>query len=200
MLYVYWCIYGLRRYLGSFRELWSLLVLFATVSAGVTWAPSSAGREFFSAAAQVIPVLLLALAVESRMFRLRRFAPRPLDAAMPKNVEEAWRVVQSQAPSLATWLERLAHDSQSIMRHDTLVGGAVYGGMLLLMLVGAEWYCLDVLASMTEGETSDPAFVSGAILAGLVGVAIIALVGSGDKQTDPASHRIDTASSDTERR
>jgi hypothetical protein len=53
---------------GPFRlalRTWPLLAIALAFALGSEWAPSTAGHEYFSAAAQVIPVLLLALASAS---------------------------------------------------------------------------------------------------------------------------------------
>ncbi len=183
-LYAYWWLAGTRLSVRMLVGLWPLFLLLATFQAGVEWAPASAGREFFSAAAQVIPVLLLALAVESRMFRLRRFTRHPTELTLSEPAQEAWRVVQRRAPPLAALLGVLANGSKPIMRHQTLIIGVLYGGALLFLLVIAEWHCLSVLASITEEQTHDPSLVSAAILSGLVGVGIIALVGAGEDDAE----------------
>lgn len=60
-----------------------LLVIIATLGAAGEFAPREADKEFFSAAAQVIPVLLVVLALEVRIFRLigRRQPPAEDDEA-----------------------------------------------------------------------------------------------------------------------
>lgn len=48
-----------------------VLLLLAGIALGQRLAPSHGSEAFYSAAAQVIPVLLLVLALEARLFRLR---------------------------------------------------------------------------------------------------------------------------------
>jgi hypothetical protein len=168
--------------------MWPLLLLLVAFFVGAEWAPGDADREFFSASAQVIPVLLLALAVESRMFRLRRFIRPPADITISDDAQEAWRVVQSRSPLLSTVFKRLAEISKTLMRYDILIAGVIYSAMLLVMLAWAEWYCLSVLASLEEGGKRDSAFVSAAILVGLIGVGIVALLGMGQEKDGAGSN------------
>jgi hypothetical protein len=164
---------------GPFRLLlqtWPLLTIVIAYVLGGDWAPADAGHDYFSAAAQVVPVLLLALAVESRL----------LSFSTLFKIE----TTPFLSPEVQTFLETVTDERQrrvaaTILRLDRVMGwvhGAVnaltallVGVMVLVLLSLAEWDCLQFLA--LPADRHDPAEVSGGILAGLVGVGLIALFG-----------------------
>jgi hypothetical protein len=165
------------------RALPLLLIIFA-YGLGMSWAPSEAGKDYFSAAAQVVPVLLLALAVESQMLNIRSlfvFEPMPLYSAENRQAMET-------SGATPRWMVR------AVFRFDTVVGwfnGALYAVMpvgvglaVIGALVYAEWRCLGILASIGDGKR-DPELVSGGVLAGLVGVGLLALFGRRERDSAP---------------
>ena len=143
---------------------------------GTTWAPSQAGKDYFSAAAQVIPVLLLALAVESQMLSFRAlfvFEPMPLYAPRYREVLKITGAHEVWTVRAALWLD----ESIGWVTGWLNAAAALLGGLAVLFaLAQAEWECLSILASLGDGK-QDPARVSGGILAGLVGVGLLALIG-----------------------
>lgn len=88
-------------------------------------APTRATEAFYSAAAQVIPVLLLALGLEVHVFRVR------WDAGVGREDDEPW----------ASYVSRLAESNAR-----TLLRTIVLAVTLLLLIVG-ELQALDALAS-----------------------------------------------------
>jgi hypothetical protein len=173
---------------------------------GSAWAPPTARRSFFEASAQVIPVLLLALAVESRYLRVRRARPIP---PLLWDLRELLTVMGAGlAPEeRAVWEARIADLSTSAetrryMRVNAFFAGvwkwgsvvqrqltAVLSAALVVLFLGlAEWTCLEALAAMDDDTaTREPSLVMGAILAGLVGVGVIALFGPGGREPEAPS-------------
>jgi len=164
---------------NSFRTIlqaWPLLLILVAFALGGSWAPPKAGPEYFSAAAQVIPVLLLALAVESRMFSFEAlFKIEPAPFLSPAMRTALPSMIGPDLKPMSTW----------ILGFDTVMGwvnGALYalstliaGVGILVLLSLSEWECLRFLAS--SDDSADPRDVSSGILAGLVGIGLIALVG-----------------------
>jgi hypothetical protein len=160
-----------------FLPLAAILVAFVF---GLSWAPDEAGQAYFSAAAQVIPVLLLALAVESRLLSFEslfwvqptRVYSEALRGAMRKGGNRLMIGVALSLDSATAWL-------QAVVNAATLLASGV---AVLAVLSFAEWECLRVLAA---GGRADPEVVSGGILAGLVGVGVIALIGRAKNGDSP---------------
>lgn len=177
-----------------------LLLLGPSAAVAVAWvfgiarAPDGARQAYFEASAQVIPVLLLALAVESRFLRILSPSELPsrsmsaLDPAMhdramrraiPPEYHEIWERAYQQlmdseeARNVVRWLKVAA--AINAVRRLITAGAAV--SLIVLVLVVAEWECLRSLATMRADDSRDPGLVSGGILAGLVGVGLIALLG-----------------------
>jgi hypothetical protein len=164
---------------NSFRlifRVWPLFVIVIAYGLGSDWAPATAGEAYFSAAAQVIPVLLLALAVESRMFSVGALfviEPAPffssdMRAVLPMVIDDEHRWMLKWAllgDTAVGWINGVFN----------ALGTLILGIGVLLLLSLSEWDCLSFLASPSAAQ--DPASVSGGLLAGLVGVGLIALVG-----------------------
>jgi hypothetical protein len=153
-----------------------LLAILIAYALGVSWAPERATNDYFSAAAQVIPVLLLALAVESRLLSFRslfRVQPAPILTPLYRDfMRAAAGETEHRALTVAFWLDDVWG---WILGVSNAFSGLAVGLAVLLLLSLAEWECLRNLAA--EGRRpADPSAVSGGILAGLVGVALIALM------------------------
>jgi hypothetical protein len=159
-----------------------ITVILAAFVFGAGSAPDEAGQAYFSAAAQVIPVLLLALAVESRLlsfeslFRVQptRMYSEALREAMRKGGKRLMIGAALSLDSAMAW-------AAAVFNAVSLLASGV---AVLAILSFAEWECLRVLAA---GDRADPYLVSGGILAGLVGVGVIALIGRAKNATTPSA-------------
>jgi hypothetical protein len=168
---------------GTLIRLLPLWLIIAAYVGGAVWAPKAAGHDYFVAAAGVIPVLLLALALETRILRFRwlvRFNPVPV---LPSSVYDV--LAGSDSASLRRRMPLLRKADllfarlREIYRLLNLVGLAV---VVLFMLSFSEWRCMNILASITDAKHRDPSVVSAGILAGLVGVGVVAIVGGADAE------------------
>jgi hypothetical protein len=168
-----WTLYTpvLIAFLRFWLRILPLVAILAAFVLGASWAPNQAGKGYFSAAAQVIPVLLLAMAVESQLLSFgslfkvepQRKYSAPTREAMKKT--GGWIVgVALRVDSAEAWYVAVSNALTALMS----------GVAVLALLSFAEWDCLRILAS---GDAADPELVSGGILAGLVGVRVIALMG-----------------------
>lgn len=159
-----------------------ITVILAAFAFGASGAPDEAGQAYFSAAAQVIPVLLLALAVESRLLSFEsllrvqpmRMYSEALREAMRKGRKRLMIRAALSLDSAMAWLSAVV----------SAVSQLASGVAVLAILSFAEWECLRVLAA---GDRADPDVVSGGILAGLVGVGVIALIGRAKNGTTPSA-------------
>lgn len=121
-----------------------------------------ATKEYFEAVSQILPVLLLALAVEQRYFTR---AGRERAPASPLQLELAGR-------SLV--------DEQKMARWYTLAARA-YALVVLLVLGLGEWISVEVLAT-GHSSGADLKNTAGSLAAGFTALIVSALVGT--KQTD----------------
>ena len=137
-----------------------LILLLATLQATPGLAPDHATAEFYSAVSQIIPVLLLVLAVEARLFRV----PMP-DA---RRSGESWRAVAKRATD----------DLRP------LLAAAVLGATLFTMIAG-ELRALSALAS-GHPETYRAEHVYTAVVAGMFVVAFLGLFGGYQSDRKPA--------------
>lgn len=115
--------------------------------------------EYFEAVSQILPVLLLALAIEQRYFTRRQAAPES-----PIQLELAGR--------------RL--DDRSMARWYTLAARA-YALIVLVALGLGEWIAVEVLAT-GESSSADLKNTAGSLAAGFTALIVSALIGT--KQTD----------------
>lgn len=161
---------------------------------GLTLAPNGAHQSYFEASAQIIPILLLALAVETRFLRIPRPSELPdrhvssLDPAVLNRVMK--RAIPSQhhpewerqfrkgldtetGAKMMRWAKVLG--AIGVVRRLLTAGSAA--ALVVVSLVVAEWECLQALAVMGSDDSRDPVLVSGGILAGLAGVGLMALLG-----------------------
>jgi hypothetical protein len=118
-----------------------------------------AEQEYFEAVSQILPVLLLALAIEQRYFT-RRPPPAP---ESPLQLELAGRRLDDR--SMARWYTLAAR---------------IYALVVLIALGFGEWIAVEVLAT---GESSDADLknTAGSLAAGFTALIVSALVGT--KQT-----------------
>jgi hypothetical protein len=132
-----------------------VLILITAIGVGPSFAPERATEEFYSAAAQVIPVLLLTLALEVRFFQLRWLRP------LSRRRGESWLPYQ--------W-RRIEHDGASVARAIVLF-------VAVFILVAGELDSIDALAEPGI-EREHPEWVYTAVVMGLIAVAFLALFGA----------------------
>jgi hypothetical protein len=114
-----------------------------------------AQKEYFEAVSQILPVLLLALAIEQRYFTRREPAPEsPLQLELGKH--------------------RL--DDRSMARWYTLAA-RIYALVVLVVLGLGEWISVEVLAT-GHSSTGDLKNTAGSLAAGFTALIVSALVGT----------------------
>ncbi|HEX8050718.1 MAG TPA: hypothetical protein VF504_04560 [Solirubrobacterales bacterium] len=118
-----------------------------------------AEEEYFEAVSQILPVLLLALAIEQRYFT-RRPPPAP---ESPLQLELAGRRLDDR--SMARWYTLAAR---------------IYALVVLFALGFGEWIAVEVLAT-GESSGADLKNTAGSLAAGFTALIVSALVGT--KQT-----------------
>jgi hypothetical protein len=116
----------------------------------------NAKDEYFEAVAQILPVLLLALAIEQRYFTRGQ--------SMPKFPPE---------------LEFKESDLKRLARMYTVVA-RIYALLVLLALGLGEWIAVEVLAT-GDSSTANLKSTAGSLAAGFTALIVTALVGT--KQT-----------------
>jgi hypothetical protein len=156
----------------------SLVLLSYIVAFGVTPA-DRASAEFHSAAAQIIPVLLLVLAIEGQVFRWE-MARSSLSAASREDVvadARFQRFAAGEGP-ISDAVEAVLDAAVDTARNvaDALLRQATALLLLASMLVG-EVIALIPLLTDDPGSTSAKP-VMAAIVAGFAGVAYVAITGS----------------------
>lgn len=118
-----------------------------------------AEKEYFEAVSQILPVLLLALAIEQRYFT-RQPPPAP---ESPLQLELAGRRLDDR--SMARWYTLAAR---------------IYALVVLFALGFGEWIAVEVLAT-GESSGADLKNTAGSLAAGFTALIVSALVGT--KQT-----------------
>jgi hypothetical protein len=118
-----------------------------------------AKEEYFEAVSQILPVLLLALAIEQRYFT-RRPPPAP---ESPLQLQLAGRRLDDR--SMARWYTLAAR---------------IYALVVLIVLGLGEWIAVEVLAT-GESSGADLKNTAGSLAAGFTALIVSALVGT--KQT-----------------
>lgn len=117
-------------------------------------------KEYYEAVSQILPVLLLALAIEQRYFaRAGREGP----PESPLHLELAGRRLDDQA--MARWYTLAAR---------------IYALVVLFLLGFGEWIAVEVLAT-GESSGADLKNTAGSLAAGFTALIVSALVGT--KQT-----------------
>lgn len=114
-----------------------------------------ADKEYFEAVSQILPVLLLALAIEQRYFTRRQPAPES-----PIQLELAGRRLDDR--SLAKWYTLAAR---------------IYALVVLAALGLGEWIAVEVLAT-GESSGADLKNTAGSLAAGFTALIVSALVGT----------------------
>ena len=119
-----------------------------------------AKKEYFEAVSQILPVLLLALAIEQRYFT---------------------RAGRGRAPESPLQLELAGRrlDNRTMARWYTLAA-RVYALVVLFLLGFGEWIAVEVLATGSS-STADLKNTAGSLAAGFTALIVSALVGT--KQT-----------------
>jgi hypothetical protein len=135
------------------------VLIFIAFGIGYATGPGSAGRAYFEAAAQVMPVLLLALAIETRWLRIDAVIPRLADDVKAHDWGVAWD---------RSW-------------------AIVVLALPIVVLCYAEWDSLGNVADLGATGEADTKWVSGGVLLGLTGVALSAFFGLGPESDSPAS-------------
>jgi hypothetical protein len=155
------------------------LVLLSYVVAFAVTPLDRADAEFFSAASQIIPVLLLVLAIEGQVFRWE-MARSSLSTAGREDIvsdDRFQRFAAGQGPvsdAVEAVLDVAVDTARNIA--DALLRQATALLLLASMLVG-EVIALIPLLTDDPGSTS-PKPVMAAIVAGFAGVAYVAITGS----------------------
>jgi hypothetical protein len=116
-----------------------------------------AKKEYFEAVSQILPVLLLALAIEQRYFT---------------------RAGRERAPESPLQLELGGHrlDDPAMARWYTLAARA-YALVVLIVLGLGEWIAVEVLAT-GHSTTNDLKNTAGSLAAGFTALIVSALVGT----------------------
>jgi len=130
--------------------------------------------DWFELAAQVIPVLLLALAVEIKVFEFSPQLRRGIHFSPTTDPDVVKRRLRN--PRLKEFTGRLLL------------------APVLILLISAEVVALNIAGTRSVPSSSDQGLVSGAIVAGLVMIAVIAIMGSdqSSKELSKPSERGDT--------
>jgi hypothetical protein len=113
--------------------------------------------EYFEAVSQILPVLLLALAIEQRYFTRHQAIPD-----LPPELQFA----EKEMKKLARWYT---------------VAARLYALMVLLALGLGEWVAVEALAT-GQSSSDNLKFTAGSLAAGFTALIISALVGT--KQAD----------------
>jgi len=115
-----------------------------------------AEKEYFEAVSQILPVLLLALAIEQRYFTRGQSMPD-----LPPELQFG----EAEMRKLARWYTRAAR---------------TYALLVLIALGLGEWIAVEVLAT-GQSSTADLKNTAGSLAAGFTALIVSALVGT--KQT-----------------
>jgi MFS family permease len=124
------------------------------------------GLRWFEVVAQVIPVLLLALAIEIRVFEFSPELRRRIRFNPAQDLGEVKRRLEN--PRLAEFMTRLML------------------APVLILLVFGEVLALNVLGEGRVDSKFDQGIIAGSIVAGLVMICIAALVGTSKAPSPPS--------------
>jgi hypothetical protein len=117
----------------------------------------TAEKEYFDAVSQILPVLLLALAIEQRYFTRAGSEPAP---ETPLQVELAGRRLDDR--TMARWYTLAAR---------------IYALVVLVVLGLGEWVAVEVLAT-GQSSSGDLSVTAGSLAAGFTALIVSALVGT----------------------
>ena len=112
-----------------------------------------AQKEYYEAVSQILPVLLLALAIEQRYFTRGQAMPE-----LPPELQFG----EAETRQLARWYTRAAR---------------LYALLVLLALGFGEWIAVEVLAEGTS-TTADLKNTAGSLAAGFTALIVTALIGT----------------------
>lgn len=112
-----------------------------------------AKKEYYEAVSQILPVLLLALAIEQRYFTRGQSMPD-----LPAELQFG----EAEVRRLARWYTR---------------AGRLYALLVLLALGFGEWVAVEVLAT-GQSSTADLKNTAGSLAAGFTALIVTALVGT----------------------
>ncbi|HKO38495.1 MAG TPA: hypothetical protein VJU14_09010 [Solirubrobacterales bacterium] len=116
-----------------------------------------AQKEYFEAISQILPVLLLALAIEQRYFTRAGREPAP---ETPLQLELAGRRLDDR--TMARWYTLAAR---------------IYALVVLVVLGLGEWVAVEVLAT-GKSSSADLSVTAGSLAAGFTALIVSALVGT----------------------
>ena len=140
---------------------------------GFALAPDEASEEFYSAVAQIIPVLLLALAVQTRFFELPSLQQLLAHVRVPQR--------ESNEEGVDRVLGVLEESARSVAAGQRLLE-RILGAALLGMLVIAEFAALHPLTTGRPGD-GNPEVVYVALATGFLMLGGLALVGAVEPET-----------------
>ena len=133
---------------------------------GFVMSPAEAAMGFYDAAAQIIPVLLLVLAVELRFLQLGGLPSATwLLAVRP---EDAAKGVTDRAGAAARRLERFLGEGGGVT-----VVRATIGVGTIVALAAAEFIALHPL-SLDDAAAGNPRWIYGALCAATAAIAVLA--------------------------
>ncbi len=136
--------------------------------AGVALSPSEADLGFYEAAAQIIPVLLLVLAVELGFVRS---SDLPTAMWLTSIIsQETVRSPPRQIQGLARHLKQLRAEGR-----NTRILRALIGAATVLALALGEFFALHPL-SEGRAEAGNPRLVYGALCAGICAIAMVSMM------------------------
>ena len=135
-------------------------ILLPVVAYGLTTllVDGHAQKEYFEAVSQILPVLLLALAIEQRYFTRGQSMPE-----FPPDLD----FNEAETRDLARWYTR---------------AGRAYALLVLIALGLGEWTAVEVLATGSS-TTSDLKHTAGSLAAGFTALIVTALIGT-NRPTD----------------
>ena len=133
---------------------------------GFVMSPDEAAIGFYDATSQIIPVLLLVLAVELRFLHLSGLpSPAFLLALRPEDAEKG---ASERASAVARRVERFFGEGGSL----PVVRATVGIGTILALAIG-EFIALHPL-SVDDAATGNPRWIYGALCAGIAAIAVLA--------------------------
>ena len=155
------------------------LVLVVYVVAFLATPDSDVSREFYASASQIIPVLLLVLAIEGQAFRWQLTASSIAVSSRDELLADTRfrRFADGEGPiadAVDALLDAAVESARSVA--DTLLRQATALLLLASMLVGEVVSLVPLLTSDEGGAGPKP--VMAAIVAGFAGVAYVAITGS----------------------
>jgi hypothetical protein len=155
------------------------LVLVAYVVAFLATPGGDVSREFYASASQIIPVLLLVLAVEGQAFRWQLTASSIAVSSRDELVADGRfrRYADGEGPiadAVEALLDAAVESARSVA--DTLLRQATALLLLASMVLGEIVSLVPLLSSDDSGAGPKP--VMAAIVAGFAGVAYVAITGS----------------------